>query len=540
MLPFNIDISKLSSVENPWGPSKSTPNSLKFNGVPYAPFIKSDKLGKIADWQSAKEEEQNFKANNNLQRKRDLYHAYGASAAKMFGAEVEEKGFSTVDSNATTSNNSNKQAVLKGGRKLQYQNQQGAKKASDSLSSKKKVVSNPSTAKKQPTAQKSRWNTPAGKWNSSKWNNEEAKTGEASITVDESWKSVAEIEFNRLTKLNLDIPKPETLSTNGKIHQYLKKYESNSVIPLEHSMKIKNNQSSSNDPNLQEYSRQNAAKVFITDEILSQLMCAPKSSASWDVIVTKKDGKIFFDKRENTFEIPINENSPLQDLKESDINSSANALLESVETSDAFVSGSLSKMSVTYDGKSPIVASSAIEKGYKYIKYELPNGASADDDKGTIPLIVRAHLDAYTATSTQYVSLHSLLQTQSNDWRTKFQGGSQGNIFADEIKKNNNKISQWATQSVIGGVNTMKIGFIARENPKSNANHFVAGTMTFGVSILCQQLNVSINNGWGIVKSFIDIIEHEGGDEDYKFVIFKTPQAQKIIIYKVPLDGSNA
>lgn len=540
-MPFpQIDISKLASVENPWGPSEYTPESLKFNGVPYAPFIKSDKLGKISDWQAVKEEEQlplkSNAANTNLKNKRDLYHAYGASAAKMFGAETEEKGFFLVEN--STPSTGNKQAVLKGSRKNQ-QASTGPKKLSDALASKKKVSPTTTSTKKQTTAPKPRWGAQSSnsKWGNNKWNSDDTKLKEASIAIGEDWKSVAEIEFNRLTKLNLDTPNPTTLSLNGKIHQYQKKYESNSIVQLEPSIKITYNQTSSSDPILQSYAKSSEAKVFITDAILSQLMCAPKSSTSWDIIVTKKDGKIFFDKRENTFNIPINENSQAQEVKESDVNHPSKLQIEYAEISDSFINGSLARNSTDLSGTSPITSSSAIPKGYKYVKYELPNGSSSDDDKGTISVVVRASLDAYTLLSSSYVAIHSLLQVGANDWRTKLQGGSQGNIFADEIKKNNNLISQWTTQSVLGGVKSMKIGFVARENVKDNRNHFVAGSMTLGVDMLCQQLNVQINNGWGIVKSFIDIIEHEGGEDDYRFIIFKTPNSQKIIIYKVPFDA---
>lgn len=540
MSPLNFDISKLPSIEDPWGPGSYTPESLKFNGVPYAPFIKSDKLGKIADWQSAKEDEQLPLKNSNLQKKRDLYHAYGASAAKLFGAETEEKGFSLVENAA--SSGGNKQAVLKGNRKRQFQNQNSAKKVpgqsvpNQAPNNKKKTGSGPSTKKQPVVKNAARWG--GNRWGGNRWNNDDIKLRESSITVDEDWKSVAEIEFNKLTKLNLDVGKPEVLSLNGTIHQYLKKYETNSTVPLEPSIKITYNQTSSSDPNLKSYAKDDTAKVFITDAIISQLMCSPRSAASWDIIVTKKNGKIFFDKRDSTFHIPVNENSAITDVKESDINHPSKLELEDNEVSNAFIDGSLAKNSVNLGSPSPISSSAAIPRGYKYVRFELPNGASTDDDsQGSVPIVVRVSLDAYTYTASSNVSIHSLLQYESNDWRTKFNGGSQGNIFVDEVKKNNNKLSQWTIQSLLGGVNQIKLGFITRENPKSNASHLVAGTMTSNVDILCQQLKLSINNGWGIVKSFIDIIEHEGGEEDYRFVIFKTPNSQKIIIYKVPFDS---
>ncbi len=43
--------------------------------------------------------------------------------------------------------------------------------------------------------------------------------------------------------------------------------------------------------------------VFATDSILSTLVAAPRSVYSWDIVIEKLDGKIFFDKRENDFDL---------------------------------------------------------------------------------------------------------------------------------------------------------------------------------------------------------------------------------------------
>lgn len=49
MAPFSIaDIVAGLPVEDTWGPATSTDNML--GGVPYAPFSKGDKLGRMADW----------------------------------------------------------------------------------------------------------------------------------------------------------------------------------------------------------------------------------------------------------------------------------------------------------------------------------------------------------------------------------------------------------------------------------------------------------------------------------------------------------
>ena len=49
MAPFSIaDIVAALPAEDTWGPATAADNML--DGVPYAPFSKGDKLGRMADW----------------------------------------------------------------------------------------------------------------------------------------------------------------------------------------------------------------------------------------------------------------------------------------------------------------------------------------------------------------------------------------------------------------------------------------------------------------------------------------------------------
>lgn len=42
------------------------------------------------------------------------------------------------------------------------------------------------------------------------------------------------------------------------------------------------------------------SNVYATDAILSTIMCCSRSSNSWDVVVQKIAGKLFFDKRDDS------------------------------------------------------------------------------------------------------------------------------------------------------------------------------------------------------------------------------------------------
>ena len=45
---------------------------------------------------------------------------------------------------------------------------------------------------------------------------------------------------------------------------------------------------------------EDTSNVYATDAILSTIMCCSRSSNSWDVVVQKIAGKLFFDKRDDS------------------------------------------------------------------------------------------------------------------------------------------------------------------------------------------------------------------------------------------------
>lgn len=95
-----------------WGPSASNiPDQFKFKDIPYAPYSKSDKLGRFADWNDiSTDNRQNVAGQASAQanrpgganRRREGNQAYGsgtASAFAYFHAE-DESSFSLVDNKA--------------------------------------------------------------------------------------------------------------------------------------------------------------------------------------------------------------------------------------------------------------------------------------------------------------------------------------------------------------------------------------------------------------------------------------------------------
>ena len=104
-------------TDNPdgsWGPSSSNmPPEYKFREIPYAPYSKSDKLGRFADWYEGTGDGRNpapgLLANQGTRSgptrgRKEGTQAFGSGTASAFAYfHIEdESSFSLVDSKATT------------------------------------------------------------------------------------------------------------------------------------------------------------------------------------------------------------------------------------------------------------------------------------------------------------------------------------------------------------------------------------------------------------------------------------------------------
>merc|ERR1719421_1894505 len=90
------------------------------------------------------------------------------------------------------------------------------------------------------------------------------------------------------------------------------------------------NVTASDDPVIEQLAENSAADIFATDQVISVLMAAPRSVYSWDIVVTKRDGKMFFDKRNGSpidF-LSVNETANETPPNDSSINSSTSLAQE--------------------------------------------------------------------------------------------------------------------------------------------------------------------------------------------------------------------
>jgi len=378
------------------------------------------------------------------------------------------------------------------------------------------------------------------------------KQREASVTVKPDWIVLEEMEKAQLSKLSLPtVNEPDELLSCGTLEYYDKAYDRVNVKnerPLRKIDRIIHTVTTTDDPVIRKLAKSHPdANVFATDTILATLMCCTRSIYSWDIVVQKIGGKIFLDKRDGTeFDLlTVSETAaePPQD-EGSSLNSPRNLALEATFINHNFSQQVLKADAEKYkfpeenpfaeaeDSDEEATESSKTKVasvGYKYRKWDLGNN---------IRLIARTEHDAVVGTSEKdcaFMNIKALNEWDSRysgniDWRQKLDV-QRGAVLANELKHNSCKLSRWTVQALLAGSDILKFGYITRFNMKDSSRHVVLGTQQFKPSEFASQINLSLDNCWGIVRCIIDQVMAQ---KDGKYLIVKDPNKSVIRLYDIP------
>ena len=306
---------------------------------------------------------------------------------------------------------------------------------------------------------------------------------------------------------------------------------------------------------IQQLVNEKAANIYTTDVILSAIMAAPRSIYPWDIVVIREGENLYFDKREGgPFDtVTVNENAsdPPQDPlppnpnnpnekptvpETAAINTATSLSLESTYINQNFGFQSTTETGppapVDLANPNPFYGPEETEPlascGYRYRLFDL--GVTEDED---YRLCVRTEADAYVPgmgdpqAGQGLVTIRALNEFDSRspgaggapDWRTKLDS-QRGAVVTTEMKNNSCKLARWAVQSILAGAEVMKIGYISRANARDNTRHVILSTASVRPSDFAAQLNISLANGWGIVRAVLQMCKKlpEG-----KYILLKDP-----------------
>ncbi|KOS20851.1 Eukaryotic translation initiation factor 3 subunit D [Escovopsis weberi] len=537
-----------------WGPSVTTETTL--DGVPYAPFSKGDKLGRMADWTAdGKDRERGGRTQYN-RNFRDQ-QVYGAGLAAVFNAPPaeDESTFSVVSNTRdSTKTRYGRGAVFTRGR-----GQRGGR--GDSRGGRGGQFQRSGAGGRQGGYGYDRGGrggagARGGRRFGWKDYDKPARNRDASINIKADWELLEEIDFNRLAKLNLETDDGEDLEDYGFLNYYDRSYDKQPVKGAERKLtaidRAAYNVTTSSDPVIQDLADKDEATIFATDSILSMLMCAPRSVYPWDIVIVRQGNKIFLDKRDNaTLDmVTVNENAADAPLDAADggkdVINQPSALAEEA----TYINHNFANQVVADSESSKVDMAHAnpfhnasedtdppASKAYKYRRFDL-----STNEEEPVYLVVRTEVDAVQKSAVnsedQLVTIKALNEFDSRaqgsggalDWRSKLVT-QRGAVVATEMKNNSCKLARWTVQSILSKSDIMKLGFVSRVNPRSNDKHVILGVIGWKPRDFANQMNLSLSNGWGIVRTIADMcLKREEG----KYVLVKDPNKSILRLYQVP------
>ncbi|ODH45157.1 eukaryotic translation initiation factor 3 subunit D [Paracoccidioides brasiliensis] len=552
-----------------WGPPVTSESTL--DGVPYAPFSKGDKLGRMADWATEGKDGRDGRggrqAYNRVYRDQQVY---GAGTSSLFSVQVaeDESSFSVVDN--TRSSTKTRGFGRGGGTIFRGRGQRGGS-GQRGRSGFQRVGAGRGG---QPGGDRYYDNRGGrgGRGRRFGWRDYDKpqRNRDSSVHIRSEWTMREEIDFTRLSKLNLETPDGEDIDNYGFLYYYDRAYDKPPVRNTERKLisldRAAYNVTTTADPIIQELAEKDEATVFATADILSMLMCAPRSVYSWDIVIIQQGNKIYLDKRDNASIdlVTVNENAadaPLEASeaggnKQDSINTPSALAIEATVINHNFalqtvIESETSKFEFSHPNPfyNPSEETEPLaSKGYKYRRFDL----SLEKDEEPLHLIVRTEVDAVVKNNIsgddQQLTLKALNEFDHKsqgaggalDWRTKLVS-QRGAVVATEMKNNSCKLARWATQAILAKADTMKLGFVSRANPKSASAHIILGVVGYKPREFAAQMNLNLSNGWGIVRTIVDLVrglEHDDEEENdmHKFVLVKDPNKPVIRLYQIPVN----
>jgi translation initiation factor 3 subunit D len=503
-----------------WGPVAGV-SEEKFQNIPYAPFGKGDRLGRAADWSGSSRPSRYYGG------KSDVSGAFG------YTHDGQDETFQLVDTRPAPRpqhfgprrhfpNNPRRDSRGKGGDKNNQLNAGAQRSVQRELDQAKR------RNQKRFGKNDTRWDQ----------NRVQQRLREASVDVQADWRVLEQINLPVLSKLKYNAPEGEDLTIAGMLYPYDRSAERCSTKKGKKLERMEQTSfyyvTASDDPMIEQLAADTDAQIFATDQVLAVLMTAPRSIYSWDVVVTKKDGKIFFDKRDGSSidYLTVNETANETPAGDAGINSAA-SLAQEATCINQNISQQLlmrGESPKTFDLPNPFASEEETPAAvaYRYRRFDLAEGYN---------FIVRTEVDGVSNEkgADKFVNVRALneFDARLSSWGTKLDV-QKGAVLAAELKNNSAKLARWTAMSMLADVELIKLGFVSRQHPRDPYNHMILNMQSFRPSEMLQQTNLDMNNCWGIVKGFVDIIRKQ---DDGQFVILKDPNKPLLRIYEVPLNA---
>jgi len=346
-----------------------------------------------------------------------------------------------------------------------------------------------------------------------------------------------------MKNIKIGVPAADTISVHGAIEEY---NVANDNISLR-SEKLLERQwaadrkiyqvTTSDDPVMQELIDNETGTVYATDAILAVLMTSLKSSNSWDVLVTVRDGKIFFDKRDDSnFDwLSVNESSG--DAQTDEDGKNPTNSLESLSKEATFMNYNFSQQVLHKDPKrilkfpNPNPFQSSPDERVASVAYKYRSWNLGDN----IKIVARTEVDGYVAGGDRPLTIIAKALNQydsriTGEWRKTLET-RKASVFVTELKNNGCKIAKWLVQAHLAGADLIKLGYVTRVSPKDAFTHSILAITTNTQDEFAREAGADFSLLWGTLKHIVTSLLALG---DGHYLLLKDPNKKQLLIHAVP------
>lgn len=505
--------------DNPdgWGPPMDLAPK-KFQDMPYAPFSKSDRLGRAADWT-----------------------AYGGRYGREPGGDDASSEFTMVDNKVLPRTGAYGRGRGgyrggRGGRGGRYGDRNGDRDNS------------------RRNARGGRGGSRGGRGGMrSRWEDRRNIQRESSVEIGADWEQVEELTAGAMAKMSLTtVGSGEDITTCGTLPFFdrtLDRVTAKAPRLLRKSNLEYPRITTTDDKIIRRIAGSGEGTVFATSTILALIMAAPRAVQSWDIIVQRIGGKLFLDKRDGSMADYITVNETSHDAPKDEknltgeevVNSFQRLAVEATEINENFIQAvGSSKDMHRFSEPNPFeddVDGQPANIAYQYRKWVLSEDVTvvarcelegafkpAKEGGKPIPITIRALNEFFDPNA-----------RQSTDWRGKLDT-QRGAVLATEVKNNASKLARWTAEAILADTDRIKFGFVSRVKIGKNDSHTILGTQMYRPREFASQIALNTNNMWGILNGVIQACYKNLADGE-KGLLLKDPNKPILRLYRIPDDA---
>lgn len=359
---------------------------------------------------------------------------------------------------------------------------------------------------------------------------------EPSIAIAEDWRLIEDIEFSRLTKLQLNPGDAVCVKTVGQAWIWDEKQADKISIKSEKIINVADtvdtNRVDASDEAIEKdlfmmnLAKEHGANILCSVSAAVALMTAPLSVIPWDIVITKRDGLLIIDKRPESSvgNVTAQENSSehLSDETLTSLSTLATKLCDLIPRTltKGVVDVEKAKTIESEPSNTCINRYAILDLGDENVMLIRSKMASVIEDiqnSKREPLIIAPLIEHSEKSGAAGI-----------DWRNKLES-QQGAVLAQIIRNNGAQLARFFYSALLNGISTLNLAYCSKVNmPKGKVS--LLAIQPYEPYELASQMNLNFPNGFGILRAMVDLMKTPLAEGEYALI--RDPNKPLLRLYR--------